>query len=580
MVINDYATRGVRVFCVLAVAIFVALFWSISFSGKGVEAIRTSDTSDVFYSKVNQYKLERAELAPDKLSFFSLFWEGQVEVFVRQPATSWYQAQFDAYLKSVYLATGDILNAYKWLVAPLNFIYLIGCYLLLMEIIGRWRLALGFAVLASLPIFIPLAGENFGMGPFVHFSRRHLFTAFVPLMLWGFFRWRGEPSRLVWIFAGLGLIANFHASGILLIQIIALAWLMYRDFSWRAIFQCAGLVTVGFGFAFVVMGGLWGKVANFFAGLLAVLVPVVHAGDGVGGASIPAALQYLFYPPHIYSHWPEWVIHSATIAVSLFALVAVLLRNRVGAAVHNDLMFTATLAIIGFLAGGELRFWLLASIPLWLIARRGEQSELFGLACYLLIALYAVSFGFMLLAQWAYFNVDGFPLVYNNLRGTRFIGIFLFVWLATMLSVVKFECIKPWLRILTLFLLCVAVIADLRMAYRKHFRPGDPSETSALMEVARWAKMNTPPQARFFVASSAFGTTAEREVFMTDKAQRNCPPCAALVRKGGAAEIISAARQNNMDYVVLTEDKYRADMVIPVLYRNDHYWVTAAARSE
>jgi hypothetical protein len=90
------------------------------------------------------------------------------------------------------------------------------------------------------------------------------------------------------------------------------------------------------------------------------------------------------------------------------------------------------------------------------------------------------------------------------------------------------------------------------------------------MEVARWAKENTPADTSFFVASSAFGVTAERRVFMSDKQRRQCSECAALTESGEPSLMLANARAKGMNYVLLSPAD-AGDFKATAVYGNRDY---------
>jgi hypothetical protein len=157
------------------------------------------------------------------------------------------------------------------------------------------------------------------------------------------------------------------------------------------------------------------------------------------------------------------------------------------------------------------------------------------------------------------------------LRATRFLGLFIFIWLGILLASLELKALKPFAKRLCLFLLFVAVIVDLRGVYRHHFRAHhDAAAVRSLMDVARWAKDNTPADASFFVVSSAFGTIAERRVFMSDKQRRQCSECAALTKSGTPSEILANARAKGMNYFFLSPSD-AGDFKAIAVYGNRDY---------
>lgn len=555
---------------VLVVALATSIAWGALFDHKGAESIRTSDTTDVFYAQVINLQALRAD-SPEGASLATRIWQDQLAVWRDRPLTAWYQAQFDAYLKSVYLVSGDIVNAYKWLVAPLNFIFLVGCYLLLMQATQRQGISLALAVLASFPIFIGNSGENFGMGPFINFSRRHLYTAFVPFGLYLFYRWVDKKWLLLVVFAYLGLISNLHASGVLLLEIAVITLLLVHGISTKSLLFSGSYLGAGAVGAFVAMGGLWSQVGAFFKAAFATLLPAAQAAQTGGGRVIPDELKYLFYPPSAYAKLPLVVVDLLTIAIFAAASLPLLMRRRTSPRLYQDLLFLSSLSIFAFLAFGELKYFLLAAGLVWFFVRRRVLGRVFEMTSHLITAIFFVGFGQMLLSQWAYFNVPDFPLIFNNLRATRFIGLLVFVWLGILLAELDFKALRPSAQRLCILVFSLVLVADLRGVYRNNFRPPQNADVlRSMMDVARWSKENTRRDARFFVASSAFGVIAERQVYMTDKLIRRCPECAALTEVDTPATVMLRAKEKGMQYALLSVANGVGFETVAV-FRNDDF---------
>lgn len=547
------------------------MFWTVQFQDKGAEFIRTSDTTDVFYAAVINARGEREALRGEQVSLLSRIAQDQLDAWRACTMKECYQTQFNAYVRSVYLATGDITNAYKILVLPLNLIFMVGCYLLFLFLCRRRGLAALFAVLASFPIAIPLAGELFGIGPYTVFSRRHLFTAFVPLALYGFFLYRDNFRALILIFAFLGAIANLHASGILLIEITLLAYLLFHARVQPYVWHCGVLLLVALAAGFVALGSPWSVLAGFLEKFALILLPSVHAGGMDLLAGIDPALRYLFYPPHIYAHWPAILVHLTSIAVFVVALLPLMLRGRLTRNTYGKLLFLSSLAILAFLGFSEFRHWLLTAIVVWLFSWRKDSSPLLELAGVMILATYLVSFVLSVLLQFVHMLEPDFPAIHNSLRGVRFIGLLVFVWLIALMAQLDYPALSKSRRGALVVLIMLSVLSDLRHVVRDNLRnPANMENVSAMLDVARWARDHTPVGARFFVASSEFGIVSERNIYMTNKVRTSCAECVAATELTDAMVLLRAARANQMNYALLRK-KDRAIRPDSVIYENRHY---------
>jgi len=557
----------------LALLIFfaVSLSWSIYSQDRGPEAIRTSDTTDVFYGIVIGAQSEREATRGETISLLTRIVLGQREAWRDCPMARCYQLHFDAYLKSVYLATGDVTDAYKLLVLPLNFIYLVGCYLLFLSLCRQRGLAILFALLASLPIAIPLAGEVFGIGPYTIFSRRHLFTAFVPLALYGFYRYRDNFRALLFVFAFLGAIANLHASGILLIEIVLLAYLLFHARLRPFFLQGVALLAVAFATAFIALGSPWRVLAGFIEKMATLVIPAAQAANFDLLAGIEPSLRYLFYPPHIYAHLPVSLVHTMSVGVFIVALLPVLLRRRVAGTAYGWLLFLSSLSILAFLGFANFKWWLLVAAVVWLFTQRKEPAPALELTSMLILATYIVSFVLSVVLQFAFLLVPDFPAIHNNLRGVRFIGILLFVWLVALLGQIDFSGLARSKRFVLILLLVVATLLDLRQVIRDNFRElPHKEEKMALLDVARWVKVHTPRDAAIYVASSEFGIVSERRIRLTNKLRATCSACDGVALANNADTLIEETKGAKFQYAVLrkaTPDAHTDSSV----YENRHY---------
>lgn len=557
----------------LALLIFfaVSLSWSMYSQDRGPEAIRTSDTTDVFYGIVIGAQSDREATRGEPASLVTRIVQGQREAWRDCPMADCYHELFNAFLKSVYLATGDITDAYKLLVLPLNFIFLVGSYLLFLSLCRQRGLAILFALLASLPIAIPLAGEVFGIGPYTIFSRRHLFTAFVPLALYGFYRYRDDFRALLLVFASLGIIANLHASGILLIEIVLLAYLLFHARLRPFFLQGGALLTVAFATAFIALGSPWRVLAGFIEKLVTLVIPAAQAASFDLLAGIDPSARYLFYPPHIYAHLPSALVHAMSLGVLVVALLPLLLRRCVARPAYGWLLFLSSLSILAFIGVANFKLWLLVAAAAWLFSQRKDPTPALELTSLLILATYLVSFVLSVVLQFAYLLIPDFPAIQNNLRGVRFFGILLFVWLVALLGQIDLAGLAKSKRYVFVLLLVVATLFDLRQAIRDNFRElPHKEEKMALLDVARWAKVHTPRDASIYVASSEFGIVSERRIRLTNKLRATCSACDGVALANNADALIEEIKGAQFQYAVLrkaTPDAHTDSSV----YENRHY---------
>jgi hypothetical protein len=487
---------------------------------------------------------------------------------------SLYQASFERYFGTVYRVTGDITLGYKILVFPLNLIFLLGAYALFFHLTGKPALSAAFAFLASFPIAIPIAGEFFGMGPVTIYSRRNLFTAFVPFALYLFYLWIQRPRLLIAAFAFVGLISNLHASGILLAEILIFAYFLYHNKKpnlWRYI-PLFGLMVVIFGFA--SMGGLWGQVASFFYGLAQQVIPSAHAAISgfMQKQGMVEGTEFLFYPLRIYSHLPLMLLHVMTLFVVVLSSWTLLFGRRINSLARAPLLFLAGLAILAYLGFSEFSYFLLVGVAAFALTWKQPPDLKFDLTHHLILATFFVSFIGMLLFQTGFYSIEGFPLVFNQLRGTRFLGLMIFVWLAVLISRIDWNNSGLWGK--RLFIMCsaIALLMTLRQDFRSYIHYKEDPDSIALLDLARWSKEHTPGNAAFLVVSTRFGIIAERNVLLHDRDSRTTPGQALLSRmQGSFTELKQLAREKGMSYIVVKKDRVELPAGTIPVYDNQRY---------
>lgn len=567
---------------ILATLLFIGIAagWAFYSWNTGVEHIRQSDTTGVYFAVVMQYKHEREAIPSNQQtdwrwgSLLKEVMSDQKALFASTDVKSLYQASFNRYLGTVYRVTGDVTLGYKILVFPLNLLFLLGAYALFLHLTGKVLLATLLAVLASFPIAIPIAGEFFGMGPVTIYSRRNLFTAFAPIAIFLFYRWIHKPYLLLLVFAFVGLISNLHASGVLLAEILVLTYFIYnykKSTSWgyAALF---GLIAIIFGFMSV--GGLWSRVASYLSGLAGSAAPKEHVtiSGFLGKQGIPDELDFLFYPLRIYSHLPLELLHVMTVIVITLSFWAVLLKQREDSHGKNVLLFLSGVAALAYLGFSEFGYFLLVGIAAFSFTWKQGIDRKFELTHYLILAIFFVSFAGMLLFQVGYHVIKSFPLVFDQLRGARFLGLMVFAWLAVLLSRIDWSTSGKWGRRTLVACIIIALLMTVRQDFRSWIRYKEDPDSAALLDLARWCKDNTPNNAAFLVVSTRFGIVAERNVLLHDRESRMIHRQKLLERThGGLPELRQLAREEGMSYIVVKTDQSMFPTGENPVYGNQRY---------
>lgn len=558
----------------------ISASWAYFSWGKGVEHIKQSDTTSLYYEVVNNYGYEREAMSSpqggewDWSSLLSQIWVDQRAVFASTDIDSLYHVSFERYFGTVYRVTGDVSLGYKFLVFPLNLVFMLGAYALFFHLTRKPVLSAFFAFMASFPIAIPVAGEYFGMGPVTIYSRRNFFTAFVPLVVYFYYRWFQRPGLLIGVFVFIGLISNLHASGILLAEILILAYLGYAPRSagrwgYSAIFGAM----VGI-FGMVAMGGLWSNVESFFVGLLHMAIPSAHAAmsDFMQKTGIPEGLLFLFYPLRIYSHLPLLLQHAMALLVMVLSCSAFIFGSRMGGRARTVLLYFGALSALAYLGFSEFRYFLLAGIVAFALGWKQIWDSKSEITHYLILSTFIVSFMGMALFQVGYYAIDGFPLVFNQLRGSRFLGLMVFAWLAVLMAQIDWKASTDWKRRLLIFFVAISFVVMLRQEFRSYIRYRVEPDLIELLDVARWSKEHTTKNAQFLVVSTRFGIVAERRIFLHDRDSRASWGQNLVKRMNtGFPEINNLAHEKGMSYIVVKKDQVRLPADVHPVYENQRY---------
>lgn len=573
------APHRVPLLLLLTFALGAAIFsWNV-----GYEYRWTSDTTDTFYRIVSTLPAGAIgngdRLLPTLVS-------GVLDVIVEQAVGEWYHASFDAYLRSFALVFGDISLAYKAMVFPFSVLFSVSAYFFFCWLTGNRWLALALAFAALFPMPLAWAGERSGLGPIWTYTRRYFLTAWLPLLGFLYFRaMLDRRRRISLVMACVGLASNLHASGIILLEILVLAWLVIDGVTIKRLFDGALLMGVGLCCSVASLASIW----KAGLGAMTQLMLAMVSNDAVAAElmvldkarlAVPE-VAYLFYPPKMYAHLPSGLVAvwlALTIALSCWPLVQSA-RQKTASSLS---LFAAATACLLFISFEQMWAWVLVSGVLYAVARHDERPRAYALAAYLIICTFWVAVGGMLLFQFGYGLVDGFPLVFNQLRGIRFIGFWVFVWLAVLAAPVASTLIRPALQPrLLLLAMALALIAGAHNFYRGYFRglESDRLERKiALLDLANWAKKNSAPDSVFLLGYSAFGIRAERRITHPDKVVRNdgidwLPP------KGlkGPAESLAQAQRFRATHLFLDPADLMPDMQRCVKVGNSIYVIAETA---
>jgi hypothetical protein len=524
-----------------AILLSVAIFWNELSWQKQSEYLLTSDTTQVFYQIIQNTPL----VEPINKDWHYIDVAENVFQHLSQTLAEYgllaYQPLRDAYIRAVYEITTDPFDAYRLASLPLNFIFLIGAWLLFRALGAKQYLALILAGLLSAPWLIPLAGEQFGMGAATIYSRRHFMTAFIPLLMYFYYKRLLYQQSLIPIFVFAGLIANLHASALLFAEILILHFCFYQtNISKRLqpkiilkavlffiITLCAG--AIAFGSLFQPLLLVLNQLTSQFLWLssaYAASINIDYILDQHLQQPIDSHLRYLFFPWRFYQgigSFGQIILMVSSLLLFVFFAIRQLLGKS-----QAVFLFALSLFSLVFLLGKQAVLPLLLLMGLMAynhLYRRNDYISQYTSAIYftnlLCVAIFITAVLGALIFQMAYLLVDGFPLIYNQLRASRFIWLAYFMLLAVQLTIFfKSDHTKRnnnLSRYIVIVLIIITVLYEVRHIYRSFIHDNLRIEQRDFYHIAYWAKENTPKDSLFLVKSSIFGVISHRQVALQDK---------------------------------------------------------------
>lgn len=574
---NHYFTQKNNRIISIILLIIVAAIWSYISWNRDIEHIATSDTTDTLFSVVGGYSDtdNGTRISWSWYNIASQISDDFSDALEVNKLFDSYNALFFTYIRSVHKVTGNPLDAYRILVFPLTLIFLLGGFLLFRKLGNSYWVAALLAVLMSFPLTIPLAGEQFGMGPVTIYSRRHLMTAFIPILTYIYYTRLVKGKSQLLTFLLIGLASNLHASGFLFAEILGFLYLMYCGASWVSVSKLMAYIGVLLVGGFIALGRVYSELIGLIDVIITAMLPVANAGGmrEILVSGIPAKFTYLFFPWHIYGHWPAWLTVIIAIfmnGIVIFTVTRAIFRMKI----NLILLFAACILVMGYINGPEMTLVLALLVYLAFIGgvSREGPSQLF--AHYLVLSVFAVSICMTLIFQAGYLFIDGFPLVFSQLRASRFVWLGYFVLLSVVLANINLSSKTSFQIKIFWTVLALVLLVELRHAYRSHIRIKFNQEQIAFYDVARWAKKNTLADAKILVASSQFGLISERKIVFGDK-DTGSNKLAKSLRWGsgfGYRETLKYAREYDANHMLLRTTK---NNTLPpkdkLLYVNQYY---------
>lgn len=382
-----------------------------------------------------------------------------------------------------------IIRASSWLAGsgnPIDSLRLTGAFMLLFYLTSMYILlyrqthSVSVAVLVallSMSIF-STARPYWGMGPLFTVVPANIPLIFIPILAWGFVRWHRRWS-ILWVFFGIGLIANIHASSALYFAIVIILAMLFLD---------------------------GGRLSTWVKAALAIDIVAI----GASGA-IWHYYRYLTFPPI-----PTFK--------ELFALQAWVADVEV-----NSFYYFYPRVII------EILRWLpvaslLAAPSVAVLTRQGRyRADNLDAWVWLLVAVLAISIGGHLLCNLAGKSFPTLPPV-NFFEAIRFAMLPLYVLLAqaivqlvrmsqahrgwigaavTMLSIIYIGSSYNTLSIRHMVRDTIATISG------EHSLPhylAQRQKDTEFHRIALWARRNTPTDSLFITDRATFRLFARRSI--------------------------------------------------------------------
>lgn len=538
---------------ILLIFLIISLIWVTAASVRDVEDLNSDQ----------QYVLTHAvkHLKPDLY---------QKDLLYQHDVADSYIPLYLNYLGFAYKTTGNLNAGYKFFVFPLNFIYLIGAYLLFKEIINKKWLPVILAVVSSMPLSVPIAGEYFGIGPIQMITARTVFTAFFPFVALMFYKWIDMPPRLFIVFFIIGLLSNIHPpSGLFLTEIFILVLLFYKPFNLKNIAYVCGYGVV------MLAGAIYFVIAQLKT------ADIVNVPQGSLNEIFKTGISYLFYPFHTLTFIPQQMLHIITAVLIISPLIfIVLFRLKRENKLTVKLFIALNIVMLLYILASEIKNYLVLITILIIFSESFIWDRKTRLWTYFGIAAFMVGIGGVLAGQYIFSALNLSSLFGNQIRATRFLGFYVYLLFALVLRGVDIKALKPYKKAVLTLLVVLVVFSSLRHTYRTYIRY-KPSVNTEMAQMAKWANENTAKDTVFMTDSLTFRLVSERAVFVCKKDgpafYYSYPHLAEewvkrlgeiSTAKKSSQDLVTLAKRYDIHYVILSDKGMLNDY--DVLYKTEH----------
>jgi len=547
---------------IIPLTLFAGLsaFWTWLSWSQGPEAL-LGDAQNVLLMVLKQTR-------PELFLRDGVFYESEKFLF--------YTPLYRHYLALCYQFTGDLTSGLKFLVFPLNFVFMVGAYGFFNYLCNNRLIAATLAIFASLPLIVQSGGGTAGIGPIRFIAPRTIFYVFLPFLFLWFMKHQHSRSRLLLLFAVIGLLANLHPpSGFVLVQVLALAFLFVHRFSWWSIKTAilAGLVSIPG--ALPIIFNYLGKTSPVdFSGLSYATVKEI----------LLKSFPQIFYPLPNLKSLPAIVTHLLTMLLLALSFGALWSWKRL----TPRLVWLTAVGCLGYSLyfDREMNFYLifLGFCGFWGIFPKKPTHEI-ALVSTLIFTTFWVGMGGLLLTELTRYLLK-YPLDLEYNYVMRFFPLLLFALLGeTMVSLKKLSPGWHPLKLTGLALLVLTLFMNLRWNYRTLVRARPPESQVAMVELANWARKHTDPEALFLFDSLTFRLLAQRSITGCYKdrginfyAGHGFLTLLQHLQQLSAAQnqptqLYRLARQHGADFVVVKNSSKNFSEVGKIVYNNEHYQV-------
>lgn len=512
----QYVRHGVYVFLGYIKRHYAALFffalisilWTIISWNKGIEHY----LSDTLYYFILTIK------------------ESNPDLFVRDfvfgdKSNYFYPSFYIKYLKFFYEKTGDITYGIKILSFPLNFIFMWGAYHLFTYMKANRYISTFLAIFSSFPIYTAASTEIFGIGPATMFMVRTPSTAFVPIIIYLYFRAIIEAKNwvLYLVFLLLGGLANIYpTTPLILAQILLLVIFFYKGFK-KGTLLLAGKCGVL---------SLLATIPNLLSHLSKSVkydfnIPI----ETVVELFKTASSAHLYPQPALLSRMPENILHSVTVMLFVVPPILIYLYKKTKKEISGSLLFVfCSVAVAYMIYSSSNKYYLLfiavALLITWSkkIDAKDELIVYFGFSIFYIGIGTVIILSFILshdtIVQFLH-NAFGFNpmLVAYQYRALRFAGIEVFMLCAICAGwlVSDYREIGTAKKLILSLLIVFILFSSLKHVYKTYVRIKPDTARNDMVKVALWAKNNTPANSLFIFDAYAFRVISERSVVMTTK---------------------------------------------------------------